>query len=101
MKGGFGGTGKKFVGSEGAFRNRYHGVRGRRRCQILGAWLLFGFVTWMLVRSRVSGGEGDGEQGPEAIRSYLLGRDWGREGGREANEQETCQEAVTVIGGYL
>ena len=31
----------------------------------------------------------------------LLGGDWGREGDRDANKQETCQEAVTVIGKYL
>lgn len=38
----------------------------------------------------MSGAEGDRGQGPDTIKSYPLGRDWGREGGRNANEQETC-----------
>lgn len=35
------------------------------------------------------------------VQSYFLGRDWGPEGDRYADELETYQEVVTVIGRYL
>lgn len=39
--------------------------------------------------------------GPAIVKPYLLGWAWGGERGGYANEQESYQEAVIVIGSYL